>query len=101
MTAMCAAALRQYAPRGPECWDAAYDASSTVAVPEDFLEELKKDKNAYAFFKTLNRANTYAIARRLQATCDDAHQASRGPVHNLPRPGGHGLQPRFEGGSQW
>lgn len=47
-------------------WNNAYDASSTMAVPEDFIEELKKDKGAYAFFKTLNRANTYAIAWRLQ-----------------------------------
>ena len=47
-------------------WDNAYDASSTMAVPEDFIEELKSDKGAYSFFKTLNRANTYAIAWRLQ-----------------------------------
>jgi uncharacterized protein YdeI (YjbR/CyaY-like superfamily) len=47
-------------------WDKAYDASSTMSVPEDFLKELKKDKGAYAFFKMLNRANTYAIAWRLQ-----------------------------------
>ena len=47
-------------------WDKAYDASSTMTVPEDFLKELKRDKDAYKFFKTLNRANTYAIAWRLQ-----------------------------------
>jgi uncharacterized protein YdeI (YjbR/CyaY-like superfamily) len=47
-------------------WDNAYDASSTMVVPEDFIKELKKDKGAYAFFKTLNRANTFAIAWRLQ-----------------------------------
>src|SRR5579884_3997900 len=47
-------------------WGKAYDSPSTMAIPEDFLAELKKDKDAYAFFKTLNRANTYAIAWRLQ-----------------------------------
>jgi uncharacterized protein YdeI (YjbR/CyaY-like superfamily) len=47
-------------------WDAAYEGASTMQVPPDFLAELKRDKKAYAFFKTLNRANTYAIAWRLQ-----------------------------------
>ena len=37
-----------------------------IVVAADFLRELKKDKNAYAFFQTLNKANTYAIAWRLQ-----------------------------------
>jgi uncharacterized protein YdeI (YjbR/CyaY-like superfamily) len=47
-------------------WQMAYDAPSTMAVPTDFLKELMKDKEAYEFFKTLNKANTYAIAWRLQ-----------------------------------
>ena len=47
-------------------WENAYEGSTNMKVPADFLEELKKDKNAYDFFKTLNRANTYAIAWRLQ-----------------------------------
>lgn len=47
-------------------WEAAYDSSKTMEIPEDFLRRLKKDKNAYTFFQTLNRANTYAIAWRLQ-----------------------------------
>lgn len=47
-------------------WDDAYDSPSTMEVPEDFLQELKKNAQAYEFFKTLNRANTYAIAWRLQ-----------------------------------
>lgn len=47
-------------------WDQAYDSPKNMKVPEDFLNELKKDKNAYAFYQTLNRANTYAIAWRLQ-----------------------------------
>ena len=35
-------------------------------MPEDFLKELAKDKKAEVFFNTLNKANTYAIAWRLQ-----------------------------------
>jgi uncharacterized protein YdeI (YjbR/CyaY-like superfamily) len=58
-------------------WDAAYDASSTMTVPADFLKELKRDKDAYAFFKTLNRANTYAIAWRLQTAKKPETRAQR------------------------
>jgi uncharacterized protein YdeI (YjbR/CyaY-like superfamily) len=47
-------------------WTRAYDSSSKMTVPEDFLEEVSKNKEAKAFFKTLNKANTYAIAWRLQ-----------------------------------
>lgn len=47
-------------------WEQAYDAASTMEVPDDFLRALAKDKKALAFFKTLNKANTYAIAWRLQ-----------------------------------
>jgi len=47
-------------------WARAYDAPSAMQVPADFLRELAKDKKAEAFFKTLNKANTYAIAWRLQ-----------------------------------
>jgi uncharacterized protein YdeI (YjbR/CyaY-like superfamily) len=46
-------------------WDAAYEGSRTMKVPEDFLKVLKKNKKAYTFFKNLNKANTYAIAWRL------------------------------------
>ena len=37
-----------------------------MKIPKDFIDELKKDKEAYNFFKTLNKTNTYAIAWRLQ-----------------------------------
>ncbi len=47
-------------------WEAAYDSPGNMEVPEDFMNELKKDKKAYEFFTTLNKANTYAIAWRLQ-----------------------------------
>ena len=47
-------------------WERAYDSPSAATVPEDFLQELEKDKKAKTFFETLNKANTYAITYRLQ-----------------------------------
>jgi uncharacterized protein YdeI (YjbR/CyaY-like superfamily) len=47
-------------------WTAAYDSPSKAIIPEDFLAALGKDKKANAFFQSLNKANLYAIAYRLQ-----------------------------------
>ncbi len=47
-------------------WERAYDAPSSATVPEDFLQAVAKDKEAAAFLATLNKANLYAIAWRLQ-----------------------------------
>lgn len=47
-------------------WEAAYNSPSTMTLPKEFLEELKKDKKAEAFFETLNKTNKYAIAWRLE-----------------------------------
>ena len=47
-------------------WENAYDSSAEMKIPEVFLEQLEKDKKAEEFFKTLDRANTYAIGWRLQ-----------------------------------
>jgi uncharacterized protein YdeI (YjbR/CyaY-like superfamily) len=47
-------------------WAAAYDSPKNATPPEDFLKELAKNKKAEAFFKSLNRANVYAIVFRLQ-----------------------------------
>ena len=47
-------------------WNRAYDSPSKMTVPEDFLQELSKNKKARMLFETLNKANTYAIAWRLQ-----------------------------------
>jgi len=46
-------------------WAQAYGSPANTKVPDDFLAALAKHKKAEAFFKTLNRANTYAIAWRL------------------------------------
>ncbi len=47
-------------------WQFAYDSHSTMAIPEDFLKELKKNKKAKAFFDTLNKNNLFSIGYRLQ-----------------------------------
>ena len=47
-------------------WDQAYDSPSTMTLPEDFLKELLCNKKAYEFYQTLSKANTFAIAYRLQ-----------------------------------
>lgn len=47
-------------------WQAAYDSPRNAAPPDDFLKALEKHRKAMAFFKTLNRANVYAIVYRLQ-----------------------------------
>jgi uncharacterized protein YdeI (YjbR/CyaY-like superfamily) len=47
-------------------WERAYDSPSQAKVPDDFLQALARNKGAEAFFKTLNRANQYAISYRLQ-----------------------------------
>ncbi|OFY49501.1 MAG: bacteriocin-protection protein, YdeI/OmpD-associated family [Bacteroidetes bacterium GWF2_41_31] len=47
-------------------WDRAYDSPVNMTMPEDFLTELAKNEKALAFFKTLNKTNTFAIGWRLQ-----------------------------------
>ena len=47
-------------------WDRAYSQPSTARLPPDFVKALKKNKEAGAFFKTLNRANIYSVVFRLE-----------------------------------
>jgi uncharacterized protein YdeI (YjbR/CyaY-like superfamily) len=47
-------------------WKAAYDSPSNATIPQDFLKELSRNKKAETFFKSLNKANLYSIAYRLQ-----------------------------------
>ena len=47
-------------------WEKAYDSSSTMTIPEDFLKELSKNKAAEAFFMGLNKSNLFSIGFRLQ-----------------------------------
>jgi len=47
-------------------WQAAYESSRNIVPPEDFLKLLGTNKEAKAFFASLNKANVYAIVYRLQ-----------------------------------
>jgi len=47
-------------------WDAAYDSPKNAEPPEQFMQRLSQDPKALEFYQTLNRANLYAIAYRLQ-----------------------------------
>ncbi len=58
-------------------WRAAYDSSSTAAVPDDFLRALAKKKKAKTFFATLNKANRYSITYRLQTAKKPETRAKR------------------------
>ena len=58
-------------------WDAAYDSPKASAAPADFLKALRADKKAAAFYKTLNRANTYAIEWRIHAAKRPETRAKR------------------------
>ena len=47
-------------------WAAAYDSPANATVPPEFVKELARNAKAKQFYSTLNRANLYAIAYRLQ-----------------------------------
>jgi len=47
-------------------WTNAYDSPAYMQAPYDFLKELSKKPKVLAFFKTLNKTNSYSIAWRLQ-----------------------------------
>ncbi len=47
-------------------WKAAYDSPSKATIPDDFIKALSRNKKAQAFFLTLNKANLYSVAYRLQ-----------------------------------
>ncbi len=47
-------------------WDAAYAPPSAAKVPQDLRRALDENREAKAFFETLNGANRYAILYRVQ-----------------------------------
>jgi len=47
-------------------WINAYDSPANISLPEEFIKLLTENKKAKAFFDTLNKTNTYAIAWRIQ-----------------------------------
>lgn len=58
-------------------WEAAYDKPSEMTVPDYFLAALDKNPKAKQFFDSLNKANTYAIAWRLQTAKTEATRVRR------------------------
>jgi uncharacterized protein YdeI (YjbR/CyaY-like superfamily) len=46
-------------------WENAYAGSSTMTIPDDFLEALKQNSAAKKFFATLDRRNLFSIYHRL------------------------------------
>ena len=49
-------------------WEKAYDPPSKMTIPDDFLQELSKNKKAEEFFQGLNKTNLFSIGFRLQTT---------------------------------
>ena len=48
-------------------WATAYDSSANATMPAEFVEELARNAKAKQFYATLNKANLYSIAYRLQS----------------------------------
>lgn len=65
------------AARKNERWEKAYDPQGAMKLPADFLKALAKAKKAKTFFESLNRANLYAIAWRLQTAKKPETRARR------------------------
>lgn len=47
-------------------WTTAYDSPANATVPPEFVRELARNAKAKQFYATLNKANLYSIAYRLQ-----------------------------------
>jgi uncharacterized protein YdeI (YjbR/CyaY-like superfamily) len=47
-------------------WATAYDSSANATVPPEFVKKLARNAKAKQFYATLNKANLYSIAYRLQ-----------------------------------
>ncbi len=57
-------------------WDRAYAPPSLAKLPDDFVKELRKNRKAETFFRTLNKANVYAVVFRLEnATSNEKRKA--------------------------
>ena len=58
-------------------WEHAYDSPRVMKVPADFIRALSKNHSARTFFESLNKANHYAIAWRLQTAKKPETRARR------------------------
>jgi len=64
-------------------WATAYDSSATAPVPAEFVKELARNARAKQFYATLNKANLYSIAYRLQTAAPGDHdQADKADYRN-------------------
>jgi len=58
-------------------WAVAYDSQKGMALPDDFVAELKLNTRAFNFYESLNSANKYAIGWRLQTAKRPETRAKR------------------------
>lgn len=58
-------------------WDQAYAGSSTMQIPQDFLDALEARPTAKAFFLTLDRKNLFSIYYRLHTAKKPETRAKR------------------------
>lgn len=65
------------AARADGRWDAAYEGSAAMVIPQDFLDALASLPKAEAFFRTLDRKNLYPIYYRLQTAKRPGTRARR------------------------
>ena len=64
---MTPAGLKQVdAAKADGRWVAAYDSPANATVSAEFVKELVRNEKAKQFYATLNKANLYSIAYRLQ-----------------------------------
>lgn len=47
-------------------WAVAYDSPANATIPPEFVRALERNAKVKQFYATLNKANLYAIAYRLQ-----------------------------------
>lgn len=55
------------AAQGDGRWKVAYASPANAKPPQDFLARLNQNQQAKAFYKTLNKSNTYSIIYRLHS----------------------------------
>jgi uncharacterized protein YdeI (YjbR/CyaY-like superfamily) len=58
-------------------WVKAYDSPSKMEIPDDFIKAVSANKKALKFFESLNKANRYSIAWRLQTAKNPATREKR------------------------
>lgn len=58
-------------------WQEAYDSPKNMAIPEDFLLAVRKNKRALAFFETLGKTTLYIIGLHLQTAKKPETRARR------------------------